>query len=235
MGEGMPHDAQLMKLIDLANISCGYHAGDKETIRQTIERALKYNVKIGAHPSYPDRKNFGRREMDLSTVQVHELVMEQLEIIKQLTEDQGATIYHVKPHGALYNASAKNAAIAAAISKAVFQFDPALILVGLSASHSIGQAKQTGLPFMNEVFADRRYHANGSLVSRTVAGATIENEEECLQQVSQIQAGQKIISIEGFHVPVVAETICIHGDSPNALVFAQAIHSFKKRFYNVTK
>ena len=145
MGEGIGNDAAIMPFISSANISCGYHAGDEKTIRETMELAARFKVSVGAHPSYADKKNFGREEMDLSTAEIHELITKQLILFNAIAIPAGISVKHVKPHGALYNKSAKDAKTANAIAMAVKDFDPKLILFGLSGSHSIKEAKAIGL------------------------------------------------------------------------------------------
>ena len=229
MGEGMMNDEALMHFISSANIACGYHAGDEHIMKRTVELALKNNVAIGAHPGFADKENFGRTEVQLSDEEYHTLVVHQLAALKKITDGAGATIHHVKPHGALYNMSAKNRRIAFIIAKAVMEFDPNLILYGLSGSYSIAEARGVGLKTASEVFADRSYQNNGSLTPRSQPHALIEDEGASLRQVLQMIQQQTVTSLEKITVPVVAETICIHGDGTHAVEFAKRIYQTLQR------
>jgi UPF0271 protein len=211
LGEGIGNDAELMPYIDEANIACGFHAGDAFTMRETVALCIRHKVKIGAHPSYLDRENFGRKEIELSPEEIYLLVKKQVETLKNITEQAGTKLNHVKPHGALYNTSAKNEAVAKAIAKAVKDIDPGLILFGLKNSHSIAAAKNLGLKTAEEAFADRKYESDGSLTPRSQPGACFENVAQVLTQVQKMKA----------------DTWCIHGDGPHALVFAKALQEFK--------
>jgi UPF0271 protein len=211
LGEGIGNDAELMPYIDEANIACGFHAGDAFTMRETVALCIRHKVKIGAHPSYLDRENFGRKEIELSPEEIYLLVKKQVETLKNITEQAGTKLNHVKPHGALYNTSAKNEAVAKAIAKAVKDVDVSLILFGLKNSHSIAAAKNIGLKTAEEAFADRRYESDGSLTSRSQPGACFESVAQVLTQVHKMKA----------------DTWCIHGDGPHALAFAKALHNFK--------
>ncbi len=211
LGEGIGNDAELMPYIDEANIACGFHAGDAFTMRETVALCIRHKVKIGAHPSYLDRENFGRKEIELSPEEIYLLVRKQVETLKKITEQAGAKLNHVKPHGALYNISAKNEAVAKAIAKAVKDIDSSLILFGLKNSHSIAAAKNIGLITAEEAFADRRYEIDGSLTPRSKPGACFTEIQDVLNQVEKIKA----------------DTWCIHGDGPYAVDFAKALHELK--------
>ncbi len=223
LGEGMPDDVAIIPFIDEANIACGFHAGDSLTMRTTIAHCLSHHVKIGAHPSYLDRENFGRTVVPLSPTEIYQLVQKQILILQKMAAESGAKLNHVKPHGALYNESAKNITVAHAIAKAVFDLDPNLILFGLSQSHSITQALKMGLRVSNETFADRAYAEDGSLIPRSQEGAVHEDEEQVVQQVLDVRNGF-VRDSYGNKIFLPADTICIHGDGPNALAFAKKIH-----------
>jgi 5-oxoprolinase (ATP-hydrolysing) subunit A len=223
MGEGMDNDELIMPLINSANIACGYHAGDVTTMQETIALCAKYGVAIGAHPSFYDRENFGRQEMNLPVDELYELVTQQLIIFSEVASAFEVKIDHVKPHGALYNMAAKDALMANVIAKAVRDFDSSLVLVGLSGSHAIDQAKGIGLKTASEVFADRSYQDDGSLTPRSQPGALIENTEEAIKQVLQMIKKGTVTTVSGKEIPIVAETICIHGDGKHAVDFAKAI------------
>ncbi len=230
MGEGTGNDELIMPFISSANIACGYHAGDSATMWQTVESAIQYNVLIGAHPSFLDRKNFGRTEMNVDKEEVYDLVTQQLIILNEIISGLGAKLNHVKPHGALYNMSAKDAMLANTIAKAVKDFDASLILFGLSGSHSISEAKTLGLQTASEVFADRTYQDDGSLTPRSQPNALIEDVTKAVQQVLQMINEGTITTVSGNIIPIVAETICIHGDGKYAVDFAKAIHDAIKTF-----
>jgi UPF0271 protein len=229
MGEGMDNDELIIPFISSANIACGYHAGDENTIWKTIELAVKNNIAVGAHVSFLDKENFGRSEMNLTADEIYELVEQQLIIIKEIADSFDIKINHVKPHGALYNMSARGTVVAKAIAEAVKDFDSNLILFGLSASHSISEAKAIGLKTASEVFADRTYQDDGSLTPRSQPNALIEDADKAIQQVLQMIKKGTVISVSGKEIPIKAETICIHGDGKYAVEFSKQIYeAFKK-------
>jgi UPF0271 protein len=218
-----------MPFISSANIACGYHAGDEKTIWQTIELAIKHKVAIGAHVSFLDKENFGRSEMNLPAEQVYELVTQQLLILKEMADSFDIKIKHVKPHGALYNMSVRDAILAKTIAAALKDFDESLILFGLSGSHSIKEAKTIGLKTASEVFADRTYQDDGSLTPRTQPNALIEDTDKAMQQVLQMITKGTVTTVSGKQISVAAETICIHGDGKHAVEFAKNIHDNLKQ------
>ncbi|MEY3945732.1 MAG: hypothetical protein RJB03_438 [Bacteroidota bacterium] len=225
MGEGYDSDARIMPFISSANIACGYHAGDENTMIRTISLARKQGVVIGAHPSYPDRENFGRKQMSLSADEVYQLVTDQLRILHDIASDMGMPLHHVKPHGALYNTAASDPAIATAIAHAVADFDARMILYGLANSASGPAAQKLGLKFWNEAFADRTYTDEGLLTPRSETGALIENDEAAIAQVWQMLEAGTVLSTNGKAVTLGPDTICIHGDGAHAVAFAQKIHA----------
>ncbi len=225
MGEGIGNDAALMPYITAANIACGYHAGDEGTMRQTLLLAQQYGVAAGAHPSFPDRKNFGRTPMVCTPQQVYDWVTDQIKILQQIAADNHIKLHHVKPHGALYNGTARDATLAKAIAQAVKDCGNHLVLYGLSGSHLISEAKAAGLQTASEAFADRTYQDDGSLTPRSQPHALIENEAAAVQQVRQMVQQQTVTTVSGKQIPIVAETICLHGDGKQAVAFAQAIQA----------
>ncbi|MBK7290228.1 MAG: LamB/YcsF family protein [Chitinophagaceae bacterium] len=225
LGEGIGNDELIIPFITSANIACGYHAGDIDTMHQTIAACLKHNVSIGAHPSFLDRENFGRTEIAMPLDELYELIIQQLIIFFEVADSFGEKINHVKPHGALYNMSAKDALIANIIAKAVNDFDSNLILYGLSGSHSISEANAIGLKTASEVFADRTYQDDGSLTPRSKPDALITDVEKMIQQVSKMIKDGTVTTVSGKSIPIKAETICIHGDGKHAIEFAKAIHT----------
>jgi UPF0271 protein len=224
MGEGMGNEEALMPFINSANIACGYHAGDDATMQQVIELCLNHQVHIGAHPSFPDRKNFGRSEMQLSFSEIYSIVTDQLLKLNEIVKRNGGLLHHIKPHGALYNMAAKNTGIAHVIARAVKDFDSSLIYYGLSGSNMIIMAKEQGLQVANEVFADRTYQSDGSLTPRSLPDALHLQADEVLKQVMKFVKENKVRTVDGDEIIVKADTICIHGDGIHALEFAKAIY-----------
>lgn len=227
IGEGMPNDRQLMKYVSSVNIACGYHAGNKRIMLQTVEWALENKCAIGAHPSYPDLENFGRIDILDKTVSRAELpgmIADQLEMLEEICEEAGTTLHHVKPHGALYNRAAVDEEVSAIICRVIQNFNPELILYGLSGSVTKKIAKEEKIKFVNESFADRTYLDDGRLTPRSEAGALIEDHDLSLRQVLQMIEEQTVTSVRGKRIPLQTESICIHGDGAHALEFAAFIH-----------
>lgn len=229
MGEGMPYDADIMPYISSVNIACGYHAGNEEIMKKTVGLALHHNVAIGAHPGFADQENFGRREIYLLRQDYYNLIIGQLMILKKITDSFNTTIHHVKPHGALYNMSARDKILAAIIAQAVKDFDDRLILYGLSRSESVREAKALDLQTANEVFADRTYQDDGTLTPRSHSNALIEDEYTSLQQILQMITQKTVASVNNKTISIIAETICIHGDGHHAVEFTQLIHQSLKQ------
>ncbi len=223
MGEGMDNEEAILPYISSANIACGYHAGDKESIYGLTLLCQKYGVAIGAHPSFQDRINFGRKEIQCTAAEVTELVQAQLIIFRETIQATGAQMQHVKPHGALYNMSARDPVIAKAIAEAVRNFDRTLVLVGLYGSHSISEAAKLELKTAAEVFADRSYQDDGSLTARTDPRALLDIPA-AVHQVRQMLTEKIITSLSGKKFSVQPGTICIHSDTPGAEEMAKAIH-----------
>lgn len=224
LGEGCPNDAELMRYISSANIACGFHAGDHDTIQRTVELAIENNVAIGAHPGYDDKENFGRISMNLSFGEIYDLVINQILHLHHYCEIAGATMHHLKPHGALYNQAAKDRQIAAAIVEGTCAIDNKLIYFGLPNSVMLEEAERVGLKTASEVFADRTYQPDGSLTPRSQPNALIENIDECIEHVLRMVREQKVIATDGSEVSIKADTICIHGDGDHAVEFAKAIN-----------
>ena len=224
MGEGIGNDEPIMPYISSANIACGYHAGDETTMKQTIQLCKKYNVAVGAHPSYPDKENFGRTDMLLPHAEVYELVKNQINTLEKIAVENDAIVHHVKPHGALYNMAARDKLLAPFIALAVMDTNDKYVLYGLSGGHLIKEGKNHGLRTASEVFADRTYKDDGSLTPRNKPGALIEDVDKAVAQVLQMINKGTVTSVTGKKIPILAETICIHGDSEHAVEFAKAIH-----------
>ena len=223
LGEGCGSDAALLQLVSSANIACGSHAGDAQTMRDCVREALKNGVAIGAHPSFPDRENFGRTAMHLPPETVYAHMLYQIGALQAIARAEGGQLCHVKPHGMLYNQAAKEVALADAIARAVYSVDPGLILVGLAGSELIRAAERHGLVAREEVFADRGYQADGSLVPRTEPGALIAKEEQALAQTLEMVQHGRVKSVTGEWAQVRAQTVCLHGDGEHALAFARRL------------
>jgi UPF0271 protein len=225
LGEGFANDAALMKFISSANIACGYHAGDKDTIKNTIELCLENGVAIGAHPGFNDKANFGRTAMQLSDCELYDLVAEQIALMQDTCKAMGAILHHVKPHGALYNMAANNATMSYIIAGVMKELDPQLMLYGLSNSCMIAEARALNIKTASEVFADRTYNIEGQLTPRSEPNAMIHTSEESLAQVLNMIQHKRVIATDGTVVPILAETICIHGDGDHAIAFATSIYT----------
>ncbi|QQX84520.1 5-oxoprolinase subunit PxpA [Cupriavidus necator] len=223
LGEGCDNDEALLALISSANIACGWHAGDAATMVRTVKWALERGVAIGAHPSYPDRENFGRTEMQRDPEAVYADVLYQIGALDAIVRAQGGELHHVKPHGALYNQAVRDPALARAIVRAVRDFDADLVFFGLAGSQMINIAKEAGLRVKQEVFADRGYNPDGTLVKRGTPGALHEDEEVALNQTLTMVREKRVRAIDGTWVPIQAETVCLHGDGAHALAFARRI------------
>lgn len=224
LAEGTGNEEKLMPWISSANIACGYHAGDEELMKHTIALCLKHRVAVGAHPSFPDRENFGRTNLNLPHDQVFNLIIDQLNLIEKIARQQGAILRHVKPHGALYNMAAKDAELASVVAQAVKKFDARLIFYGLSGSVMIEEAQKLNLITAHEVFADRTYQPDGSLTPRSQPHALIENEQQSLAQAMLMAKENKVTDVNGHIISVQADTICLHGDGAHAVVFAKRIN-----------
>jgi UPF0271 protein len=227
MGEGMETDEAIFPYIRSANIACGYHAGDADTMRRTVELALRHRVAIGAHPSYPDRTNFGRVDIlgkGLSLEDIPGIIVNQLIDLQAICDEFGILLHHVKPHGALYNRAARDPEVSALVCRAIREFDPSLKLYGLSGSVMKAAAEKHGLVFVNEVFADRTYQPDGSLTPRTMPGALIEDEAQSMRQVMKMVKEGKVDVAGGGEIAILAETVCLHGDGSHAVEFAKMIY-----------
>jgi UPF0271 protein len=219
----MGQDALVMPWITSANIACGFHAGDFSTMRQTVLLAKTHNVAIGAHVSLPDLQGFGRRELRVTADEAYALTLYQIGALAAFTRAANIRVGHVKPHGALYNMAAKDVALAGAIARAVHDFDPELILVGLAGSALPQAGANLGLRVAHEAFADRRYAAHGSLIPRHEDGAVIGDIEVAVAQAVKIATKGKVDIATGGILQLRADTICVHGDRADAAQFAQRL------------
>ena len=216
-------DADILQYVSSANVACGFHAGDPIVMEETVRLAKKAGAAVGAHPGYPDLQGFGRRNMICTPKEVKAYVKYQLGALLAFTRTAGIPLQHCKPHGALYNMAAKDKALAAAIAEAVADVDAGIILLGLAGSAMTEAGKEAGLRIAGEVFADRAYQADGSLVPRSMPGAVIHDTEEALSRTVRIVKEGIVTAVTGETVPLTADSICVHGDNPSALAFVKAI------------
>ncbi|HTZ75530.1 MAG TPA: 5-oxoprolinase subunit PxpA [Candidatus Aquilonibacter sp.] len=213
----------LMRSLTSVNIACGAHAGDRAMMKATIEQAARHGLSVGAHPGYPDRANFGRLEMAMTPEAIASSVFEQVHTLAQIAEECGVHVVHVKPHGALYNKAANDRAIACAIADGVGRWSRNVTLVGLAGSLMLDAFRQAGFPAAAEAFADRRYEADGSLRSREFEDALIREPAQAAQRALKIAETGRVTARDGAKIQIAAQTICIHGDTPDAPEIAAAV------------
>lgn len=229
LGEGCGDDAALLPQISSASIACGWHAGDPLTMQRSVALCQQHDVAIGAHPSLHDREGFGRREFAVSPQEVNALVLYQIGALDAFVRAAGTRLHHVKPHGALYNMAARQRDIADAFALAVYAFDPGLVLYALAGSTLAAAGVDAGLIVAHEAFAERRYEADGSLTPRNLSDAVINDVDLAAQQVAQMLSARSVNARDGSAVPIRADTICLHGDRPDAALFAQALRAAIER------
>ncbi|HVN98948.1 MAG TPA: 5-oxoprolinase subunit PxpA [Steroidobacteraceae bacterium] len=225
LGEGCGTDEAILELVSSANIACGWHAGSAEDMLALVRAARARGVAIGAHPSYPDREHFGRRELQLPLHVVRAGLLYQLGALEAIARAEGATLAHVKPHGALYNQAARDPDLAQCIARSVRDFNPRLKLMGLAGSPMIDAFRAEGLAVIEEGFADRRYTPDGHLAPRGTPGALIDDTETVLAQVLSLVQSGAVTATDGSVCRVRVDSICLHGDGPHALEFARAIRA----------
>ena len=220
LGEGAGHDSDLMQLVTSANIACGGHAGDAVTMRAAVTSALLHGVAVGAHPGFPDKEGFGRRERFVEPRDAAAMVTTQVRALQEVTSANCARVGHVKLHGALYNQASWDAALATSIAAAVRAIDPGLVLFALAGSRLLAAGRSLGLRVASEVFADRTYRGDGSLTPRSQGNALVADEDAAVEQVLGLARNGTVRSIDGGTVALEADTICIHGDGPHPVDFA---------------
>ena len=225
VGEGVGDDAALMPYLSSANIACGYHAGNAAVMRNAIAFARRHHVAVGAHPGFQDRKGFGRRELTMTASEVERLISRQIHTLAEAATEKGVRMTHVKPHGALYNMAARDAGLAAAIARSVAAVDSSLMLFGLAGSSLIDEGRKAGLRTVSEVFADRGYRADGSLVPRTEPGAVLDDSDLVVSRALAMAREGAVPAVDGTRVLLEVETICIHGDTPGAVDFARQLRA----------
>lgn len=218
-------DEEVIKYVSSANVACGMHASDPQVMAKTVRLAKAAGAAVGAHPGFADLQGFGRRNMDLTPDELHDLVLYQLGALDGFCRVEGVKLSHVKPHGAMYNMAVKNVSLAAAICRAVRDFDRELPVLAPGGSELQRAAAECGLPFICEVFADRAYQPDGTLVPRKLPGAMIEDEDEAIARVIRMVQEGKVRALSGEDIEVQAESVCVHGDSPKALAFVQKIRA----------
>lgn len=221
-------DTKVLPYISSANIACGFHAGDPLVMQKTVRAVLSSGVSLGAHPGLPDLAGFGRRNMSISPEEAESYIIYQVGALQSFAFAEGASLRHVKPHGALYNMAAKDLKLAEGICRGISRLcknGNELVLVGLYGSQLIEAAKKVGIPYACEVFADRAYNDDGSLVSRSLPNAVIHNEEEAVSRSVRMVRDGIVTSVSGKEIPVQADTICVHGDNPSAIAFVQKIRA----------
>lgn len=222
-------DEEVIPYISSANIACGFHASDPVVMNNTVELAKKYNVSVGAHPGFADLVGFGRRKMDISCREAKFIVQYQIGALNSFCRARGIKMNHVKLHGALYNMAARDLELASSICEGIYEVNPDLILLALSGSKMIEAAKNTGLKSASEVFADRSYNDDGSLVDRRKAGAVITDEKVAIERVVRMVKEKKVRTINGIEISIEADSICVHGDGAKALQFVKKINeAFQK-------
>jgi UPF0271 protein len=225
LGEGCGNDADIVPLLSSASIACGGHAGDAASMADTIALCLRHGVAVGSHPSYEDRANFGRRELHVAPAELRACVLRQLEAFASACAGLGARMHHVKPHGALYNVAARDAEVAETVASAVREFDASSVMYALSGSRLADAATRLGMDVAHEAFAERAYDSDGRLAPRGTPGAVIEDIPAALEQVRLLLREGAVVARDGRRVRLRADTLCLHGDRPDAVEFARALHS----------
>ncbi len=216
-------DADIIPLVSSANVACGYHASDPLVMNKTIAMAKEAGVRVGAHPGFPDLMGFGRRNMDVSPAEAKAYTLYQLGALDAFCKAHGVKMQHVKPHGAMYNMAGKDYALSKAICEAIYEYDKDLIVMALSGGELVHAAEDMGLKVAREVFADRAYEEDGSLVNRRKEGAMITDENEAIARVVRMIKEQKVTAITGKDIPIKADSVCVHGDGVKALAFVKKI------------
>lgn len=223
VGEGVGNETELMPLISSCNIACGGHAGNEATMRRTIQLAMKHHVKIGAHPSYPDKVNFGRKTMDIPSEDLISSIRKQLALFSNVLETEGGELNHIKPHGALYNDIARNKMLANIFLDAILEYTHVPIYCPFGSVIE-NEVKNRNIMVVYEAFADRNYQKDLSLVSRTEENALIENPEEVLEHIDRMIKTGKVLTVNGEEIEILAHTFCVHGDTPSALKILTYLH-----------
>ena len=215
-------DEEILRWVTSANVACGWHGGDPTVMRRTVQRAKELGVRVGAHPSYPDLLGFGRRVMQISRQEARDYMLYQIGALRAFADALGVRLQHVKPHGAIYNAAAKDRDLSLGIAEGVADAGGDLILVGLPGSEIVKAGREVGLPVAREAFGDRAYNEDGSLVSRKIAGSLITDPDAVAERVLGFVRGS-VTAITGKGIRIEADTICLHGDTPGAGAIARRV------------
>lgn len=216
-------DEKVIPLISSANVACGFHAGDPMVMAKTIARCKESGISVGAHPGFHDLAGFGRRNLAVTPEEARQDVIYQIGALQAFCAANGLKLRHVKPHGALYNMAGKNYALAKAICEGVCSVDPSLVMLVLAGSEMQKAAEDTGLQFAREVFADRAYEEDGSLVARSKEGSMITDENEAVERVIRMIKEHKVTAITGKNIEVIPDSVCVHGDGEKALLFVEKL------------
>lgn len=219
----MGDDSALLQIVKSANVACGFHAGDPTVMQTTVRQAIAQGVSIGAHPSYPDLQGFGRRVMQMSANDLEANLIYQIGALQAIAVAEGGRVTHVKPHGALHNVACADAAVATTVVKALRKLDPSMTLLAPPYSTLAQAAEDAGQPVRYEVFADRTYLDDGQLTPRSREGAVIHDSQACVEHVLRMLNAKAIVTANGLHLPSRIDSICVHGDGPEAVATAQAI------------
>ncbi len=229
VGEGMLEDIKIAPFVSSFNVACGFHAGDTKTIVETLLIAKKFNIKVGAHPSYPDRENFGRSNITLKKEELVECILYQLGAIEKIATYHGIIINHIKPHGAMYNFICANEEYSFFLVNALRKLNISMFLVALSNSRLVHICRKLNYPVIEEVFADRAYNDDGSLTSRSLQESVIHDVEQIARRVLSMVKQGEVYSINNKKIAIKADTICIHGDTPSAFAIAKAVNTTLKK------
>ncbi|MGN0774287.1 MAG: LamB/YcsF family protein [Candidatus Ventricola sp.] len=218
-------DSAVIPYITSANVACGFHAGDPLVMQKTVAACRAHGVHVGAHPGYPDLMGFGRRNIAATPAEVKAYIQYQIGALSAYCAAAGVPLCHVKPHGAMYNMAAKDASLARAICEGILEVNPRLTLLALSGSEMVRAAQALGLNVKSEVFADRGYQADGTLVPRSQPGAMVTDEKEAIARVIRMAKEGVVRSVDGVDVPLTADSVCVHGDGEKALAFVRRIRA----------
>ena len=219
----MGDDPALLKIVKSANIACGFHAGDPTVMQETIRLAIAHGVSIGAHPSYPDLQGFGRRVMQMSPKDLESTLLYQIGALQAIAVAEGTSVTHVKPHGALHNVACADHSVAATLVNTLRKLDPSMILLAPACSILAQVAEAAGQPVRYEVFADRAYLDDGQLMPRSCKGAILHESSDCVEHVLRMIHANSIVTASGMHLPCRIDSICVHGDGPQAVATAEAV------------
>lgn len=223
LGEGGAYDAEILQIVSSANIACGGHTGDQQSMREAVRLAKAHKVAIGAHPSFVDRVNFGRSAQNPHPDLLFQQLCEQVSQLANIAKQENYPLQHLKPHGALYNQAAHDAVLGEVIIRVIRACDPSLTLIGLAGSALLTQAQNAGIKTKAEAFADRRYNKDATLRARSFADACIESDDDAIQQVLNLIEQQQVVSVDGQKIHIEAQTICVHGDGEHALHLLKSI------------